>query len=342
MSGMTKNVENRARVQAGVKTGGQFAAEVHSEPAGVTLMTEPSPLDKTAVGIVGALVRARSNMEMGTWQRRQDKGRYGYEHEPRDPVPEVLVELDRRAKSFETLPREEQEAVLEQLKMQQHQYLLEPGQQLGNERVRLGDNLDTSGNVGLALVAQKIVADAGIPGPVTMTEIGDRTAFTVQDDAIQHTIHIGANSLALSATPADGEDYQRGDWFSRAYISSSGGYVFETTRPEALRRDYESFREYAVMMDVVADSSFRDAESSVGALDRSARTAELRADGAEYVLDVSADEPALTTDDGTPLHPAMVSGFLDHVAAQTGHADGDALISDLREVFRETDRRLVR
>jgi hypothetical protein len=60
------------------------------------------------------------------------------------------------------------------------------------------------------------------------------------------------------------------------------------------------------------------------------------------VLDVSSDEPAFKTSDGTPLHPAMVRGFLDHLAAQTDHADGNALASDLREVFRETDRRLVR
>jgi len=29
------------------------------------------------------------------------------------------------------------------------------------------------------------------------------------------------------------------------------------------------------------------------------------------------------------------------VATETGHPDGDALASNLREVFRETDRRLI-
>nr|WP_139187321.1 hypothetical protein [Pseudarthrobacter chlorophenolicus] len=338
---MTKNVENRARVQAGVRTGGQFAAEMHSEPTGITLTVGPSPLDKTAVGVVGALVRARSAIEMGTWQRRQDKGRYGYEHEAPDPVPEVLVELDRRAKAFETLPRDEQDAVLDQLEMTGTRYLLEPGQQLGNEKVRVADDLDTSGNTGLALVAQKVVADAGIPGTVTLTEIGDRTSFTVEEGDIRHTISIGANSLSLSATPGDEEDYRRGDWFDRAHTSSTGGYVFEPARAEDLRRQYESHCEYAAMMDVVADSSFQDAESYLGELDRSARTAELRADGAEYLLDVSGEEPTLKTDDGKPLHPSMVRGFLNHMATQTGHPDGDTLASDLREVFRETDRRLI-
>ncbi|MFF2244292.1 hypothetical protein ACFVTM_08955 [Arthrobacter sp. NPDC058130] len=44
---MTKNVENRNRVQPGVKSGGQFAPERHAEAAGVTLTTDPSPLDWT-------------------------------------------------------------------------------------------------------------------------------------------------------------------------------------------------------------------------------------------------------------------------------------------------------
>ena len=42
-----------------------------------------------------------------------------------------------------------------------------------------------------------------------------------------------------------------------------------------------------------------------------------------------------------PLHASMVRGFLNHVASETGHPDGEALVSDLREVFRETDRRLI-
>jgi hypothetical protein len=338
---MTKNVENRSRVQAGIKTGGQFAPEAHSEPSGITLTVDPSPLDKTAVGVVGALVRARSSVEMGKWQRRQDKGRYGYEHEPREPVPAVLVELDRRAAAFETLPRQEQDELLDQLKMQEHGYLLEPGQRLGNDRVLVADGLDTSGNVGLALVAQKIVADAGLPGTVTMAEVGDRTRFTLEDGDIGHTINIGAKSLSLSATPADGDDYSRGDWFDRAYISSSGSYVLESGRAAELRGHFKSHREYAVMMDVVADSSFRDSGDLVGEMDREARTAELKVDDNEYILDVSGAESTLRTNGGDALHPSMVSGFLAHVATQTGHADGDALASDLREVFRETDRRLV-
>lgn len=338
---MTKNVENRSRVQAGIKTGGQFAAEAHSEPGGVTLTMDHSPLDKTAVGVVGALVRARSAIEMSTWQRRQDKGRYGYEHEPREPMPEVLVVLDRRAAAFETLPRQEQDEILDQLKMQESKYLLEPGQRLGNDKVQVADDLDTSGNLGLALVAQKVIADAGIPGTITLAEAGDRTRFTVQDGNIEHTISVGANSLSFAANSGVEEDYRRDDWIDRADITSAGGYVFEPTRAGDLRRYYESHREYTVMMDVVADSSFRGAESSLGELDRSARTAELRADGAEYVLDVSGAEPALKTSDGSALHPSMVRGFLNHAATQTGHPDGDALASDLREVFRETDRRLV-
>jgi hypothetical protein len=338
------NVNNRNRVQAGIKTGGQFAAEMHSEPAGVTLMAETSPLDKTAVGIVAAMVRSKSAIEMGRWQRRQEDGLYGYEHESREPTPAVLMELDGRAKAFEALPRQEQDDILDQLKMPGAKHLLEPGQQLGNDKVQVADNLDTDGgNIGLALVAQKVVADAGIPGTITLTEIRDGTWFTVQDGNITHAINVGPTTLSLSASSGDESDYDRDCWLDRADIISAGGTVFDPERAEDLRRHYESHREYAVMMDVVSGSSFKGVndDPEIGELDRSARTAELKVDGAEYLLDVSGSEPALKTDEGKALHPSMTRGFLDHMAARTGHADGETFAANLREVFRETDRRLI-
>ncbi|HEX9227442.1 MAG TPA: hypothetical protein VF885_12430, partial [Arthrobacter sp.] len=97
----------------------------------------------------------------------------------------------------------------------------------------------------------------------------------------------------------------------------------------------------ATMMDVVAGSSFKDSEELFGELNRGYRTAELKVDGTEYALNVSGDAPTLRGDGDTALHPSMVPGFLNHMATRTGHPDGEALVSDLREVFRETDRRLI-
>lgn len=339
---MTKNVENRTRVQAGIKTGGQFAPEAHAEPAGITLTQAPSPLDKAAVTAVGDLVRTRAAIEHGTWQRRMDKGRNGYEHEPREPLPPVLVELNRQAAAYESLPREEQEAVLDQLKLANVKYLLEPGQQLGNDRVRVAEGLDTEGgNLGLALTAQKLVADSGIPGDITMTGVRDKTEFTIQDGNIRHGLRVGHSTVSLSATSGDEENYRRDDWLYRADIISAGGSIFEQNRAKELSGYFEGHREYAVMMGAVADSSFIEAESSLGELNREYRTAEVKVDGTEYVLDVSGDTPSLRGDGDTTLHPSMVPGFLNHLAKRTGHPDGDALAADLRDVFRETDRRLI-
>ena len=341
---MTKNVDHRNRVQAGVRTAGQFAVEVHPEPTGVTLTVESSPLDEAAVASVGDLVRDRAAVETGTWQRRMDKGSRG--DAPWPPMPEVLVELNRRAESFESLPRQEQEAILDQLKLTGAKHLLEPGQRLGNDKVRVADDLDTEGgNIGLALTAQKLVADAGLTGEITLTHVGDMTKFTVEDGNLKHGLTVGTSLLSFGAEgSADESDYDRNTWLYRADIISAGGSVFERDRADDLRKRFTSHREYAVMMDVLADSSLKEVsdDPALGELDRSARTAVLSVDGAEYLLDVSGDEPVLKSGrEMHSLHASMVRGFLNHVASETGHPDGEALVSDLREVFRETDRRLI-
>lgn len=344
MSVMTNNVEHRNRVRTG-KTAGQFAPEAHQEPTGVTLTQKPSPLDTAAVATVGDLVRTRDAVERGTWQRRHDKGHM--RDLPTPPFPPVLVELNRQAQNFETLARDEQEAVLDQLKYPNAKHLLEPGQQLGNDKVQVAEDLDAEGgNLGLALTAQRLVADSGIPGTITLTKVGDYAAvFSIQDGNIRHGVRVGERALSFSANSGDENDYDRDGWLYRADTSTAGGSIFEKDRATELGGLYKSHREYAVMMDVVADSSFKEVndDPAIGELDRSARTAELRVDGEEYLLDVSGDEPVLKSGGGKyTLHPSMTRGFLTHVAAETGHADGEAFASDLREVFRETDRRLIR
>lgn len=336
---MTNNVDHRNRVRAGVKTAGQFAAEVHQEPANVTLTPQPSQLDKAAVAGLADMVRTRAAYEHGKWQRRHDRGYMG--DLPAPPLPPELVDLNRQADEFETLPRQEQEEVLDKLTFSGAKHLLEPGQTLGNDRVLVDEDLDPDkGNVSVALSAQKLIADAGISGTVTMTHIGDWTKFTVEDGNLKHDLKIGRSLLSFGCEDPDG-DYTQNNWLYRADASMAGGDLLAEGRADDLRKHYEEHREYAVMMDAVASSSFRDAEDHIGVMDRKYRTAELKVDGTEYVLDVSGDEPSLRGDGDTTLHPSMVPGFLNHMATRTGHPDGNALVSDLREVFRETDRRLI-
>lgn len=260
------------------------------------------------------------------------------------PLPPELAEINRQAAEFESLPRQEQDEVMDKLKFTAAKHLLEPGQKLGNDRVQVADGVTTDeGDVGLALIAQKQIADAGLPGTVTLTKIGDTAEFSIEDGAIKHSVRIGKTMQAFSAESADEDDYSRTNWLYRSDVSVFGGSVFEEDRTDGIRKHFEGHREYAAMMDVVAGSSFCDSEEHLGELDRSARTAVIRTDGTENLLDVSGDEPVLKTEDGQhTLHPSMAHGFLNHMAAQTGHADGGAFVSSLREVFRETDRRLVR
>jgi hypothetical protein len=340
---MTKNVENRSRVQAGIQTGGQFAPEAHAEPAGVTLtQAPPAELDQKVIAALGDVVRTNASVELGRWQRRMDKGRRGYEHEPQEPMPAKLADAVNQAKDFESLQRDEQEKLMDALGLSEAKHMLEPGQKLGTDRIKVAEGLSLEdGNIAMTLAAQAQVHEAGIAGTVTLTGIGDVTTFEVEDGNAKHTLRVGSGLLSLAAEPADEDDYSRGDWLSRADIGVYGGSAFDKGRAAELGAHYSRFREYAMMMDVVASSPFREHEGEFGELDRGARTADLKADGVEYRLDVSGEEPSLSLDNGQALHPSMVRGFLNHMATRTGHPDGEALASDLREVFRETDRRLI-
>lgn len=336
---MTKN-SDRNRVQPGVPSGGQFAAEMHGEPDGV-MLTAPSPLDALAAGIAGTLVRNRSNTEIGNWQRHMDKGIY--RDRPTPPMPEVLVELDRRAVTFETLQREEREAVLDQLDMQGVKHLLEPGQRLGNDKVRVADGVESRGaNLGLALAAQKIVADAGLRGTVTMVSADDNfTVFTVEASGVSHTLRVGPLSFNLT-TGTDTGDRHTDEWMQRATMSPGRNMVFQPQTSENIRRSFETHRTGAALMAAAAASSFKESGHSIGALEPGVRTAALRTDDKEFLVNVSGDRPTLETVDGEPLHPSMVDGFLNHMAAETGHKDGGMLAEDLRDIFRDAERRLIR
>lgn len=288
MLGMT-NVNNRTRVQAGIKTGGQFAAEAHQEPEGVLLTR---------------LVHRLMRLLWPSWRTWSA---------PAPPYPPEILELRRQADSFETLPAQEQNEILDKLKLPAAKHLLEPGQTLGNHKVEVADDvLDGGGKLGFALASQKLITDANLPETATLTKAGDQTEFSIPDGSIQHEIRVASSMVSLSASSAD-EDYTRNSWLARSDISSFTGSMFERDRSEGLRENFKDHHEYALMMDVIASSSFRDYEEHFGEMDRSARTAVIQSDGTEAVLDISGDVPVLTSEDGkSTFHPSMVAGYLDH------------------------------
>lgn len=207
------NVNNRTRVQAGIKTGGQFAAEAHQEPEGVLLTQAPSPLDEAAVAVVADLVRTSAAVEEGDWQRHHDKG---YRRDlPTPPYPPEILELRRQADSFETLPAQEQREILDKLKLPAAKHLLEPGQTLGNHKVEVAEDvLADGGKLGFALASQKLITDANLPGTATLTKAGDQTEFSIPNNGIQHEIRVASSMMSLSASSTD-DDYTRNSWLTR-------------------------------------------------------------------------------------------------------------------------------
>jgi hypothetical protein len=51
----------------------------HPGPAGVTLTRDRALPDEAAVATVACMVRSKASVEHGTWQRRHDEFRRGYE-----------------------------------------------------------------------------------------------------------------------------------------------------------------------------------------------------------------------------------------------------------------------
>lgn len=342
---MTKN-SDRNRVQPGVPSGGQFAAERHGEPDGVTL-TRPAPsaFDQAAVAALGDIVRTNANIELGTWLRRMDKGRRGYEHEPQEQMPRPLAEALQQAKEFETLPVEDQRALLDALQLPAMKHVLEPGQRLGTDTIDVAEGLDPAdANLALTLASQKQVTDAGLPGTTTLTGIGDTTTFIVQDQGIRHGLRSGSGYLTIAARPEDDDDYTRAEWLSRAEVSSFGRSILKSDQSAEIARTYKDHHAYAVLMGAMADSPFRDHHSHFVEMDRDERTVGLTADGASVVLDVKGNTPVLRADGGNggDLHPSMTAGFLAYMAEKTGRPDGATFAADLQEVFREAERRLIR
>lgn len=338
------SIEHRTRVPFGVRTGGQFAAETHAEAAGVALTrTAQSATDQAVVSAVGDLARTNANFQLAEWERRIAGPFHRYEDETPDvSAPVRLIHAVQQAKNFESLPREEQEQLLDQVKLSGVKHMLEPGQKLGTDRIQVADGLTLeNANLAVALAAQAEVHNASLPGTITMTDNGDITVFSVQEGDIRHELRIGTALVSISAEVEDDDPYARGTWLYRADQGSAGGSILEGDRSTLLASSFAEHRKHAVMMDVMAASPLKDASDEIGELDLEQRTAELRSDGTEVVLDFSADTPTMRTDNGKDLHPSMVAGFLDHIARQSGHAgDGQAFAADLREVFNETERRL--
>lgn len=333
-------MNDRSRVSAGVKEGGQFATEVKSEPD-VALGATRSAVDTAVIASLASRARAKMSIEIGRWMRRQDKGRrYDEPARPEPEWPEVLVRMKERTDNFEHLPASEQATVLQALELREYTHLLQPGQSLGNDRVALGEDLDVHpGDLAMALHAQKQITDAKIPGDITLTKVdGGKAIFKVEDGGITSEVAIQAHMVDYQAVP-DQEYGEQADWLALANFNSYPGGVSLD--------HYRTHHETAVMMNVVAESpiSYSRVVRSFNLEDRSV---ELVEEGNAYILSVGGDVPELRTEPGrgqeygTKLHESMRYGFMNHIAHCTGDGNADMFVRDVQEVFRETRRRLVR
>jgi hypothetical protein len=133
-------IENRTRVPSGVRTGGQFAAEAHAEAAGVTLAAPAVNSDQAVLSAVGDLARTNANFQLADWERRLRAQNLPW-HSTSDPaeVAPERVKAVQQAQEFETLPREEQDRLLDAVKLAGVKHLLEPGQKLGTDRIQVAE-----------------------------------------------------------------------------------------------------------------------------------------------------------------------------------------------------------
>lgn len=334
------NTETRTRVTRGIPTGGQFAAESHAEAPGITLTAETSELDTAAVKAVGDKCRSAVISEIDRWQRRMD--RRGANELP--PLATELADAQDRANNFETLERKDQLELMQKLQLTDLNHLLEPGQQLGTDRVPLSDDFEPAPeDFGIGLIAQKRMAETNLPSGFVFSklETGEAT-FTRTKDGVTSAIAFGDRSTQFAAEGAEMEadgfpNFEMDEWLRRAEIGSYG--VGTSDRLETL---WNQHQETAVMSSVIGASSFRFDGEHLGEFDREARTVELRDQDTECLLDLSGDEPFIAGHRAVPLHPAMTRGFLDHMASETRRSSGDEFTNDLLEIFREADRRMVR
>lgn len=342
------SIENRTRVPSGVRTGGQFAAETHAEAGVVLAPPARSATDQAVLSAVGDLARTNANFQLAEWERRLSARQLPWMTETSDEQSDAAAEginAVQQAKEFENLSREDQEQLLDQVKLSGVKHMLEPGQKLGTDTIQVAEGLSLdNANIAVALAAQAEVHNANLPGTVTMTGNGDIATFRVQEGDVYRDLRIGTAMIAIETEPDDdGYSWTRGTWLWRTRQSLHGGSILEKDRSTSLAAYFDEHRRSAIMMDVIAASPLKGSSDEIGELNLADRTAGVRADGGrEYILDVSEDTPVMRTEDGTDLHPSMVAGFLDHVSRQGDHEGGaQAFVKDLREVFDETERRLA-
>lgn len=333
------NSKNRTRVQSGVTEGGQFAAEAKSEAAGVTLTAPASALDAGVLDGVHAKVRTNLSNEISRWQRQMDRVGIDFQNYP---MPDVLTDMKDKVDRFKDLDRDARDQVLTDLKLEHLAPFLEPGQKLGNEKVAVAAGVQVDPEDSLTVMqAQQLVVDAGLPGDITLTGVErHRAIFSIEDGGVTHALSLGDGSTGLSVVDHS-DDYTQWSWLNRADTIIGGRSFGASYSATALGSAYKDHHEYAAMMGAVSNSAFRDHEELLGEFDREVRSVEIRADGTEFILKVDGD-PVLESHGTAPMHPSMTKGFLDYVAEKTDLADGDAFANELREVFRETDRRLIR
>ncbi|MFT4470516.1 hypothetical protein ACMX2H_11485 [Arthrobacter sulfonylureivorans] len=329
---MTKNpAAGRSRVSAGLTEGGQFAVEAKSEATGVSLDAPCREIDKAAIEYLGRRARSKAAYDLGDYQRKVDRGRGWHGLEERMAR---LEDMKAKADNFENLGTAEQQEALSSLQLGRLTHLLQPGQTLGNSRVAVADDLDANPeDLALALEAQKQILDERIPGDITLTKVeSGKATFVVKDGSVTSEIEAFDGYVTYSAVSeqACGE---HADWLYKANRSNH--------RVGVRAEDYNEHHEYAVMMDAVADSPIKF-DPMIVSFDRKERSIELGADGSFYTYKVSGHIPELRTESGTKLHTSMLHGFMNYVAVSTGTENSGGFTEALQEVFRETERRLVR
>lgn len=298
-----------------------------------------SSVDKAAAEHVKKAASYAVAVEVGTWQRRQDKGRVANRN---DRMPDVLAAVSAQMEDYDQLGSEERRTLLKTLSLSHLVPLLEPGQTLGSEKIPSTVNEDESNEgIGRAILARRALEGAGLPQQLTMVEATEyETAFDFDSGIAGITIRIRESGYTLEAAH---EDDHIDEWVKQARtVMTYSVNKFREGFTGGLSRDVaEHEKKVSILANMSQAPGVGSKPERFSSWDLDEKAVGLRNGGRTYDLRLQ--------DNGATVHlgreevdPLLSQALLDVIAKDCGLADGDKLVDTIRQGFNGTPFHLLK
>lgn len=298
-----------------------------------------SSVDKAAAQYVKKATGYAVAVELGTWQRRQDKGRVATRN---DRMPDVLAAVSAQMEDYDHLGDGERSTLLRTLGLAHLEPLLKPGQTLGSEKIPSTVNEDESGEgIGRAILARRALESAGLPQKLTMVEATEyETAFDFDSGIAGHTIRIRESGYTLEAAH---EDEHIDAWVKQARAVTN--YTRTKIREGSTEGLAKDISEHEKLVSCLANmsqapgvgskperfTSWDLGEKAVG-LNNGGRTYDLRIHDNGAAVHLGREE----------VDPLLSQALLDVIAKDCDLADGDQLVDTIRQGLNGTPFHLLK